>query len=210
MSSDGVFMAKISLWQISGLCACASAEISDLLRSKNIRYVASPAGPPSDRYRKIVPVVRLLMTITYMRLLIFSKKNEVLALQLNESGLEFMIVTAIDGVEDKNIITPVLTYENEKYVKIVKMKETSCFSYPHCSPMALCPVNLFTAIEGRDMCTTVQCKRIHNICSYNHCIPAKPSAEFRYITSIVTTLLTYARILSICVYVFHIAPASSQ
>ena len=35
------------------------------------------------------------MIITYMRLLIFSKKNEVLALQLNESGLEFMIVTAI-------------------------------------------------------------------------------------------------------------------
>ena len=35
------------------------------------------------------------MIITYMRLLIFSKKNEVLALQLNKSGLEFMIVTAI-------------------------------------------------------------------------------------------------------------------
>ena len=35
------------------------------------------------------------MIITYMRLLIFSKKNEVLALQLNESGLEFMMLTAI-------------------------------------------------------------------------------------------------------------------
>ena len=104
MSGDGVFMAKIRLWQISGLCACASAEISDLLRSKNIRYVASPAGPPSDRYRKIVPVVRQLMTITYMWLLIFSKKNEVLALQLNESGLEFMIVTVI--VEWKTKTSP--------------------------------------------------------------------------------------------------------
>ena len=55
----------------------------------------------------IVHAYRGLMIITYMRLLILSKKNEVLALQLNESGLEFMIVTAIDGVADKNIITPV-------------------------------------------------------------------------------------------------------
>ena len=58
------------------------------------------AHPHKKSTVTIVHACRELMTITYMRLLIFSKKNEVLALQLNESGLKFMMLTAIDGVAD--------------------------------------------------------------------------------------------------------------